>query len=67
VPSFLTALRRARPDLVYVIDWGYPAVVAALMHGATTRTPVVVDIGDPLGPGWLAPRWAYRAYSCSVV
>lgn len=35
--------------MLYIVDWGYPAVVAALLYGALAGRPFIVEIGDPLG------------------
>ena len=46
--SFFSELRRVRPDLVYLVDLGYPAVVASLIYQQSYSCPLVIETGDPL-------------------
>lgn len=46
INHFLTALRRAHPALVYLMDPIYAAVAATQLYSPSHRIPVVLDTGD---------------------
>lgn len=46
IVQFLGALRRLRPDVVYVFDMGYSGILATALYKAISRAKVVVDTGD---------------------
>lgn len=45
---FFNELRRFRPDVVYLVDLGYPAVIASLMYQQVSSHPLIIETGDPL-------------------
>lgn len=48
VATFLKELRKIRPDLLYLMDLGYPLVAASLLYRAASPCALVVETGDPL-------------------
>src|SRR5712692_134057 len=46
--TFLRDLRRFRPDVVYLIDLGYPAVIASLIYQQVSSHALIIETGDPL-------------------
>jgi glycosyltransferase involved in cell wall biosynthesis len=48
IVAFIKMLRRIRPDVLYVIDLGFPAVLASFLHRAFTPCALVIETGDPL-------------------
>jgi glycosyltransferase involved in cell wall biosynthesis len=46
--AFFGKLRRFRPDVLYLIDLGYPAVIASLLYRTMASCPLVIETGDPL-------------------
>jgi len=46
--AFLAKLRDFRPDLLYVIDLGYPVVLASLFYRAMVSCALIIETGDPL-------------------
>ncbi len=55
--AFLAKLQAFRPDLLYVIDQGYPVVLASLFYRAIVSCPLVIETGDPLAELlWAAGR-----------
>src|SRR5713226_1420925 len=46
--SFFAELQRFRPDVLYLIDLGYSAVIASLVYQAMASCPLVIETGDPL-------------------
>ncbi|MBI5877732.1 MAG: glycosyltransferase [Chloroflexi bacterium] len=46
IAHFFNTLQRARPDLIYIVDPIYAAVVAARSYTWLHRTPMVLDTGD---------------------
>jgi len=72
--TFFSELRRVRPDLVYLVDLGYPAVVASLIYQQSNSCPLVIETGDPLAEllwatGRVGPlgRLAIRRYEQLVL
>jgi glycosyltransferase involved in cell wall biosynthesis len=45
---FLKDLRRVKADVLYLLDIGYPVVLAASLHRMFTPSPLVIDTGDAL-------------------
>jgi len=71
--SFLRALFRWRPRLVYVVDMAASGVGAAIAYKAATRARVVIDTGDAisalaraLGRGWVGQRLTELLESLSL-
>lgn len=48
VRSFLGALWRERPDIVYVFDMAVSGVVAAVLYKSMTGASIVIDTGDAI-------------------
>jgi glycosyltransferase involved in cell wall biosynthesis len=46
--AFYKGLRRCRPDVLYLVDLGYPAVFASLMYRQASSCALVIETGDPL-------------------
>jgi glycosyltransferase involved in cell wall biosynthesis len=46
VSHFLSTLRNTRPDLIYLVDPIYAAMVSTLAYTTIHRTPVILDTGD---------------------
>lgn len=74
IPAFVRDLRRIQPDIVYLIDLGYPAVLASLVYRATRTFAFVIETGDPLAELLMATgrvgrmgRLAVRKYEQSVL
>ena len=72
--SFLARLRRFRPDVVYLVDLGYPAVLASLLYVGMTSSALVIETGDPLAELFWSTgrvgrigRLALRQYERSVL
>ncbi len=72
--QFLKDLRRVHPDVLYVLDLGYPVVLSASLYQAIRRCPLVIDTGDALaelfwttGRVGRMGRHAVRAYEAVVL
>jgi phosphatidylinositol alpha-1,6-mannosyltransferase len=55
--EFLQRILRFRPDVLYVVDLGYSAVLPVLLCRALRRRPLVIDTGDALAElFWITGR-----------
>jgi glycosyltransferase involved in cell wall biosynthesis len=74
VVGFLKELQRVRPHVLYLVDIGYPVVLAAALHRAIRPCRLVIDTGDALaelfwtmGRVGRIGRLMVRAYESAVL